>query len=408
MLQTPAHQPADAPAPGSPAAALRDDLAAAARNLVFGWHPDLLDLFAELDPALWERLRHNPVALVEEAPAAAFERAAADAAYVARLAAARAAVSEELTSRTWWERELWRGHGSLAAFANAITGSSALYAPGGRGPRASVNFVTAHDGLTLADLVAYEQKHNEANLEDNRDGTSFNRSWNCGVEGPTDDPEIVALRARQQRNLLASLLLSQGVPMLVAGDERCRSQGGNNNAWCQDNPTSWLSWEADQAAAELQAFTRRLIALRQAHPVFRRTTFLDGHGPEEELPDAWWFRHDGLAMAPADWHDPGRHAVGLFLHGEKSGVEDARGRPLDDESFLLLLNAGAEPVAFTLPREHLGLEWTLELSTADPGAGAGHGAAGPGFVGEAGPGPWGPAARVDAGGRCLLLLRRTR
>ena len=269
-------------------------------------------------------------------------------------------------------RDVWAGHGGLAAFANAFAGSSALFAPGGRGPSASINFVTAHDGFTLADLVTYEHKRNAANLEDNRDGTDVNRSWNCGFEGPSSDPAVEALRARQQRNLLASLLLSQGVPMLVAGDESGRTQGGNNNAWCQDNEVSWLEWggagEGAGAGAgdALRDFTRRLTSLRRDHAVFRRTSFLDGHGREERLPDAWWFRSDGHAMRPDDWHSPEVRAVGLFLHGEQTRVVTALGEPELDDSFLLIVNPHAEAVRFELPKSHLGRQWAVELSTAEP------------------------------------------
>ena len=265
-------------------------------------------------------------------------------------------------------RDIWRGHGDLAAFANVFAGSSALFAPGGRGPSASINFVTAHDGFTLADLVTYEHKRNQANLEDNRDGTDVNRSWNCGVEGPSTDPAVQALRARQQRNLLASLLLSQGVPMLVAGDESGRTQGGNNNAWCQDNKVSWHDWTdaGGGAGAALLDFTRRLVVLRRDHAVFRRTSFLDGHGSEERLPDAWWFRPDGHVMRPDDWHDPQVRAVGLFLHGEQTRVLTPLGEQVVDDSFLLLVNPHGEAVRFELPKSHLGRQWSLELSTAEP------------------------------------------
>ena len=296
-------------------------------------------------------------------------------------------------------RDVWRGAGSVAALADAVAGSSRIFAPGGRGPSSSINLVTAHDGFTLADLVAYEQKRNEANQEGNADGTPVNRSWNCGVEGPTADPAILALRARQQRNLLATLLLAQGVPMLVAGDELGRTQGGNNNAWCQDNETSWLDWDIDAAGRDLLAFTRRLIALRQAHPVFRRTTFLDGHGHghEERPPDAWWFRPDGQAFTVDDWHALPGVAIGLFLHGEKTRLVDERGQPQHDDSFLLLVNADAAASAFTLPREQLGREWAVELSTADPAVGAGAAA-------ESHP----PGDRVVLEGRSLLVLRCVR
>ncbi len=300
-------------------------------------------------------------------------------------------------------REVWAGHGGLAAFANAFSGSSALFAPGGRGPSASINFVTAHDGFTLADLVTYEHKRNEANLEDNRDGTDVNRSWNCGVEGPSTDPAVQALRARQQRNLLACLLLSQGVPMLVAGDESGRTQGGNNNAWCQDNEVSWLDWTATGAGggegggaaagagAALLDFTRRLVALRRDHAVFRRTSFLDGHSSEERLPDAWWFRPDGHVMRPDDWHDPQVRAVGLFLHGEQTRVVTPLGEQVVDDSFLLLVNPYGEAVRFDLPKSHLGRQWALELSTAEP-------------EGEFHAVP--AAGTLDIEGRSLSVLRR--
>jgi glycogen operon protein len=290
-------------------------------------------------------------------------------------------------------RDVWRGQGSLAAFANAVAGSSALFAPGGRGPSASINFVTAHDGFTLADLVTYEHKRNEANLEDNRDGTDVNRSWNCGVEGPSTDPAVQALRARQQRNLLASLLLSQGVPMLVAGDESGRTQGGNNNAWCQDNEVSWLDWAGagGGAGAALFDFTRRLVALRRRHAVFRRTSFLEGHGSERHLPDAWWFRPDGQAMRPDDWNDPQARAVGLFLHGEQAHVVTSLGEHVVDDSFLLIVNPEAEEVRFQLPKSHLGRHWEVELSTAEP---AGTLRAVP------------AAGTLDVEGRSLVVLRR--
>src|SRR5579871_6526696 len=211
-------------------------------------------------------------------------------------------------------RDYWRGADeTLAEFANRFTGSSDLYETTGRRPYASVNFVTAHDGFTLADLVSYNEKHNEANGEDNRDGESTNRSWNCGVEGETTDPAVLTLRARQQRNFLATLLLSQGVPMLLGGDELGRTQGGSNNAWCQDNEISWFDWES--ADGELLEFTRRVIALRGEHPVFRRTSFLSGKAGESGLPDAWWFRPDGRRMTQRDWTSPDTQTLGVFLNG---------------------------------------------------------------------------------------------
>jgi isoamylase len=273
-------------------------------------------------------------------------------------------------------RDFWRGQASCGAFAQRLAGSSDLYQSDGRDPFASINFVTAHDGFTLADLVAYNDKHNEANLEDNRDGTDDNRSWNCGAEGPTEDPEIRSLRARQQRNFLATLMLSQGTPMLLGGDERSRSQGGNNNAWCQDNETSWFDWDWTEEAESLHAFTRRLIHLRRAHPVFRREAFLagsnanddpDGAAGEADLADAWWFAPDGEKMEPADWDGP-EHAFGLFLNGEAIPNLGPQGERITDASFLLLFNACATNVDFHLPRRYEQMRWALEISTMAPGA----------------------------------------
>src|SRR5262249_29748996 len=267
-------------------------------------------------------------------------------------------------------RDFWRGQTNAAAFASRFTGSSDLYQDDGRHPSASINFITAHDGFTLADLVSYNEKHNEANLEENHDGRDDNRSWNCGVEGPTDDPEVLALRALQQRNFLATLLLSQGVPMLLGGDERDRTQSGNNNAWCQDNEISWYDWELDEASASLLDFARRLVALRRAHPVFRRTEFLDGGHEESKLPDAWWFRPDGRQMAQRDWQNPDFRQLGVFLNGHETGIVDPRGERIVDDSFVVLLNAALEAVVFRLPPRRFGLEWELELATADPDPGA--------------------------------------
>jgi glycogen operon protein len=264
-------------------------------------------------------------------------------------------------------RDFWRAQASVADFASRITGSSDLYESDGRHPFASINFVTAHDGFTLADLVSYNEKHNEANLEDNRDGTDDNRSWNCGVEGATDDPEINALRLRQQRNFLATLLLSQGTPMLLGGDEFGRSQGGNNNAWCQDSEISWFHWDLLDHQREQQEFTRRLIALRREHPVFRRRQFL--HGIEEEgsgLPDVWWFRTDGRRMTKTDWEKPDGHQLGMFLNGEEIAAPDRRGNRVVDDSFLLLFNAHFEDAEFTLPPARFGAEWCCDLRTDEP------------------------------------------
>src|SRR5213075_2203997 len=197
-------------------------------------------------------------------------------------------------------RDFWRGEIGVSDFASRFGGSADLYERDGKRPFASVNFVTAHDGFTLRDLVSYNEKHNEANGEDNHDGTDDNRSWNCGAEGPTDDAEVNALRARQQRNFLTTLLLSQGVPMLLGGDEFGRTQGGNNNAFCQDNEISWFDWKS--VDGELLEFSRSLIAFRAAHPTFRRRSFLTGGAPRGSgLPDVWWFRPDGRKMTQRDW-----------------------------------------------------------------------------------------------------------
>ncbi len=265
-------------------------------------------------------------------------------------------------------RDFWRGHASVADFANRFTGSSDLYKEDGREPFASINFITAHDGFTLNDLVSYNDKHNEANLEDNRDGTDDNRSWNCGVEGPTDDPEVGGLRDRQKRNIMTTLLLSQGVPMLLGGDEFCRTQGGNNNAWCQDNEISWFAWEFDETGEQMLAFTKRLLALRHAHPVFRRRHFLSGEATGASgLPDAWWFRPDGRRMTRADWGESG-HVIGLFLNGQEFAYPGRQGEQIVDDSFLLFVNGHHEDIEFALPARRYGQRWTLELSTADPDA----------------------------------------
>jgi isoamylase len=263
-------------------------------------------------------------------------------------------------------RDFWRGQAGIGEFASRFTGSSDLYESDGREPFASINFITAHDGFTLRDLVSYNQKHNEANLEDNRDGTDDNRSWNCGVEGFTDDPEINALRERQQRNFLATLFLSQGVPMLLGGDEISRTQCGNNNAWCQDNEISWYEWGLREHQARLYDFARRLIALRRAHPVFRRGKFLAGREQEGSgLPDVWWFRPDGRRMTQRDWQAQ-EHYLGVFLNGQEIVDRTPQGEHIEDDSFLLLFNAQHEEVAFRLPARRFGAEWTHELCTFDP------------------------------------------
>jgi isoamylase len=268
-------------------------------------------------------------------------------------------------------RDFWRGQASVGDFASRFTGSSDLYQEDGRDPFASINFITAHDGFTLRDLVSYNNKHNEDNQEGNRDGTDDNRSWNCGAEGPTDDPEIEALRERQQRNFLATLFLSQGVPMILGGDEFGRTQNGNNNTWCQDNELSWLGWDHQPWQQALHDFTRRLIALRRNHPVFRRVRFFKGRTDSSELPDAWWFRPDGRRMTQRDWKRADGHILGVFLNGEALDEHDERGEPVVDESFLLLFNAHHDHIEWTLPVASFGERWSFEISTAEPEVRAG-------------------------------------
>ncbi|MDX3730967.1 glycogen debranching protein GlgX [Streptomyces caniscabiei] len=268
-------------------------------------------------------------------------------------------------------RDFWRGRPHmLGEFASRLTGSADLYEHSRRRPRASVNFVTAHDGFTLRDLVSYDDKHNEANGEGNRDGESVNRSWNCGAEGLTLDPRVLALRARQQRNLLATLLLSQGIPMICHGDESGRTQGGNNNAYCQDNEVSWLDWRLDDERRALLSFTRDLIALRAAHPVLRRRRFFRGETPARAarpLPDLVWLRPDARAMTDADWDRSDAHAVAVFLNGDAIAERDHRGGPVVDDSFLLLLNSHWEPRVFRLPGTAYGERWTTRVdTTAEP------------------------------------------
>jgi glycogen operon protein len=291
-------------------------------------------------------------------------------------------------------RDFWRGQASVGEFASRFTGSSDLYESDGRQPFASINFVTAHDGFTLRDLVTYNDKHNEANGEDNRDGTDDNRSWNCGVEGETDDPEIVALRWRQQRNFLATLLLSQGVPMILGGDEMARTQRGSNNAWCQDNETSWYEWGLREGQGDHLEFTKRLIALRKAHPVFHRSKFLAGREREGSgLPDVWWFRPDGRRMTQRDWQQLGGHVLGVFLNGQEIMDRTAHGEPIEDDSFLLLFNAHFEDMTFTLPARRFGGEWVHELCTFEPGI-------------EPGAQRWASRGQVLVHARSTKLLRR--
>ena len=261
-------------------------------------------------------------------------------------------------------RAYWKGEGGqIGELAYRLTGSSDLYEDSGRKPYASINFVTAHDGFTLADLVSYNDKHNEDNGEDNRDGHNHNLSWNCGVEGPTDDPAILAMRRRQRRNILATLLLSQGVPMLLSGDEMGRTQFGNNNAYCQDNEISWQDWSRAEQESQLLDFTSQLIALRRAHPVFRRQHFFQGRQIRRgDLKDITWLRPDGQEMEDEEWNHAFARSLGVFLGGEMLGEYDRRGRAVRDDNFLLLLNAHHEPVTFTLITPPSG-GWSLVFDT---------------------------------------------
>ncbi len=290
-------------------------------------------------------------------------------------------------------RDFWRGHSNRGEFASRLSGSADLYEADGRDPFASINFVTAHDGFTLTDLVSYNEKHNEANLENNHDGTDDNRSWNCGVEGHTWDPEVLSLRERQRRNFLATLFLSQGTPMLLGGDERGRTQRGNNNAWCQDNELSWYDWKDDPDAERLRDFTRRLIRLRREHPVFHRGTFLRGRQVKGSgLPDVYWFRADGRKMTRRDWQD-GEPVFGTFLNGREIDTPGPFGQDVRDDSFLLLFNASAEGQMFMLPRRRFGARWALELSSAEPEA-------------EPGSALYGARTEVELPSRSVLVLKR--
>jgi len=290
-------------------------------------------------------------------------------------------------------RDYWRGNDqTLAEFAYRLTGSSDLYHAGGRSPAASINFVTSHDGFTLTDLVSYNEKRNEANGEQNRDGESHNRSWNCGHEGPTGDPAIIELRARQKRNFLATLMLSQGVPMMRAGDEIGHTQSGNNNAYCQGNEISWLNWEnADQ---QLLEFSRRLVLFRKRHPVFRQRKWVQGrqlHG--SGIRDIGWFKPDGGEMSEADWRMGFAKSLGVYLNGNGFTSPDAMGEPVTDASFFLVFNAHHNPLGFIVPAAEWGQRWRLMLDTYQTPSWRS------GKTYRAG-----EAVRVE--GRSLLLLRR--
>ncbi|MFF9012254.1 glycogen debranching protein GlgX [Streptomyces sp. NPDC014870] len=268
-------------------------------------------------------------------------------------------------------RDLWRGEPrTLAEFASRLTGSSDLYQDDGRRPLASVNFVTCHDGFTLRDLVSYDGKHNEANGEGNRDGESYNRSWNCGAEGDTDDIGIRELRARQMRNFLATLMLSQGVPMLSHGDEFGRTQGGNNNAYCQDNEVAWVRWPEPGASEEgtLLEFTRAMVRLRRDHPVFRRRRFFHGRpveGTHDELTDIAWFTPEGEEMTARDWQAAHAQALSVFLNGNAISEPGPQGERIGDDSFLLMFNASAQELEFAVPINH-GESWRVVVDTSHP------------------------------------------
>ena len=257
-------------------------------------------------------------------------------------------------------RDFWRGEpATLGEFASRITGSSDLYQHDGRRPYASINFVTAHDGFTLRNLVSYNHKHNEANGEGNRDGADDNRSWNCGAEGDTDDPSVLELRRRQERNLLGTLLLSQGVPMILHGDEIGRTQDGNNNGYCQDNKISWVDWSLAESYADLAAFTAALADFRRAHPVFRRRRFFAGRPGrhDDELGDIAWFSVSGTEMADADWDADIARCMMVFLNGQAIPDVDARGERVTDQSFLMCFNAAPEDVDMVLPSSDYGQKW---------------------------------------------------
>ncbi len=291
-------------------------------------------------------------------------------------------------------RSYWKGdEGRIGEIAYRLTGSPDLYQQSGRRPYASINFITAHDGFTLNDLVSYNDKHNEANGENNQDGDNTNNSWNCGIEGPTDDEETREVRARQRRNFLATLLLSQGVPMICAGDEFARTQNGNNNAYCHDNELAWLSWERTPEQEELREFTRRLIELRRDHPVFRRPKFFQGRRKRgSEIKDVMWFNPGGNEMSDEEWTSPFVRCLGVLLSGDTNDVLSFEGEPIRDETFLLLINAHYEPIRFVMPGQE-NLEWQMVLNTARSG----------GFVTDAKEFPSGDEVELE--GRATILLK---
>ncbi|HZA50585.1 MAG TPA: glycogen debranching protein GlgX [Myxococcaceae bacterium] len=291
-------------------------------------------------------------------------------------------------------RRFWKGDDrQLSEVGWRLTGSSDQFQLSGRRPQASINFVTCHDGFTLDDLVSYNQKHNEANREENRDGTNQNDSWNGGVEGPTDDPKIVRLREKQKRNFIASLMVSQGVPMLNMGDEVSRSQHGNNNAYCQDNEISWMSWEWDARQRALLEFTKKMIRLKLEEPVLQRRKFFQGaHIWDSELKDIAWFRVDGKEMAKEDWEKPGVHFIGMLLGGDAIPTPDEQGNRVVGDTLLVLMNAHPEPQTFTLPAIEWGKDWEIVADTAD-------------VSGEARPLAH-AGGRIEVLDRSMIILRR--
>jgi glycogen operon protein len=290
-------------------------------------------------------------------------------------------------------RDFWRGEpGTVGEFAARLTGSADLYETSGRRPFASINFVTAHDGFTLRDLVSYNEKHNEANLDDNSDGEGHNRSWNCGVEGETEDATVLALRARQRRNFLATLFLSQGVPMVCHGDELGRTQRGNNNVYCQDNELSWIDWRHDDA--DLVAFTGRVAALRADHPVFRRRRFFDGRPVRrgDQQSDIAWFTPDGRVMTEDDWESGFGRSIGVYLNGDGLSDRDARGQRVTDDSFLLCFSAHDEAIDFEVPAAEFGKAWEIVIDT---------------MVGDPDDAVVAAGEVVSVGPRAIVVLRRT-
>jgi isoamylase len=290
-------------------------------------------------------------------------------------------------------RRFWRGdEGQMGEFAYRLSGSSDLYERSGRKPYASTNFITAHDGFTLHDLVSYNEKHNEANGEDNKDGTSENLSWNCGAEGPTNDTNIIQLRERQKRNLLATLLLSEGVPMLCGGDEISRSQKGNNNAYCQDNDISWYDWKLDENREKLLAFVKLLVRLRCEHPALRRQEFFQGRPIRgTNVKDIIWLRPDGREMSDEDWNASWIRCIGVFLAGEIHGEVDKEGNPLVDNSLIILLNSNKDPIEFKMPE--LKAKWQIEVDTGAPDVKSGKRTANSGEI-------------TEVGGRSVVLLKQ--